>query len=61
MADVDFRATEEQALGGSGPQALKAIIGILLAELNVVRAALVPPLPPLTRAQLVARLKAALR
>ena len=61
MARVDFRATEGQALGAETDRVLRAILVVMLAELNALRVIVVPPLPALTRAQLVERLKAALR
>jgi hypothetical protein len=58
MPDLNVRATLAEVMGQEPARVLRAVVLVLLAEINVVRAALVPSLPPLTAADVLAKVKA---
>jgi len=57
MPRLDYRATDLDLL----PKELRGILTLFLEEINTVRAMVIPPLPPLTKLDLLAKLKQHLR
>lgn len=60
MPRVDHRATLAEVMGQDQKAILRAVVLVLLVEINVVRAGLSPALPPMTAAEILAKVKAQL-